>query len=261
LSEPEAGALSAHVRCEDRDGVARVLRELSGGGLPLSVWPPRALPPGILISPARYGWTSFWGAPTACPEYLPDLAASLECDGLLLLLEPDAYWLAQLFRGRRRVAALSSPAGALVEEVARELAEDELQARGAPSAQSTRELLDRARALGESGELHAVAGFIVNDLSPFRPLLPRGGSIEEAEALLRAWDRHLARSDEGSTYAFIEDALENFANYLGIRDAAWDPLADWEALAAGDYEDCEGLPEGWPDFILLPAQRWELVTE
>ena len=40
---------------------------------------------------------------------------------------------------------------------------------------------------------------------------------------------------------FVEDALDTFANYLGIRDAAWDPRSDYETLSLGEYEDFEGL--------------------
>ena len=52
--------------------------------------------------------------------------------------------------------------------------------------------------------------------------------------------------------------METFANYLGIRDAAWDPREDWDVLSSGEYEDGEGLPEGWEQFMLSPTTSWDL---
>src|SRR5205807_8514211 len=102
------------------------------------------------------------------------------------------------------------------------------------------------------------AGSEVRELAALRRLLPPGASLDEAGSLLRAWDRLLSgeRDEEGP--AFVEDALETFANYFGIRDAAWDPRSDYETLSLGEYEDFEGLPEGWEHFLLAPQRRWDL---
>ena len=49
----EESLVSCHLRSEDEDAVSRALSRLAGTAGPMPVWPPRPLPPGILLSPPR----------------------------------------------------------------------------------------------------------------------------------------------------------------------------------------------------------------
>src|SRR5439155_26485998 len=127
-----------------------------------------------------------------------------------------------------------------------ELAWDELSAEGEPDEEPLRE---RAAEILASRQLPDDAPSLPDVLPALELLLPPRASLDEAVRLLRAGQA--GEDDEaGGSEGFVEDALENFANYLGIRDAAWDPRDDRETLATGDYEDTEGLPQGWEEFVL-----------
>jgi hypothetical protein len=250
----EAEIISCHLRTGDRAAVLDALREVAGCGAPLEVWPPRPLPPGIFISPERYGWISLWGMPQACDALIPGMTATLECAGVVYHLVEEDYWLMEISQDGRRGARLSSPAEVLERLERYEEAWESLAAAGVDDPDADEGLLrDRMAAVRPEpsrGEDSAEGAL--------RPLLPAGASFEEARSLLRAWDRAVSGDGDPESPAFIEDALETFANYLGIRDAAWDPRSDIETLSLGEYEDCEGLPEGWERFLLAPQRRWDL---
>lgn len=239
---------------EDREPVIRVLRELARAGAPLAVWPSRPLPNGILVSPPRYGWVSLWGLEESCEGWLPELTESLECTGVVFQVEEDAYWALDLYQDGRREARLSSPAGVAQEMTAFDMAWESLEGEGVAPEEDEERLRERAEALLADGAVPDTG-----DPERLRRLLPPGRSLREAVALLRAWDRTAGGEEGAEAPEFVEDALETFANYLGIRDAAWDPRHDYETLAAGDYEDPEGLPQEWEQFVLLPAARQDLV--
>jgi hypothetical protein len=220
----------------------------------VEVWPPRALPPGILVSPPRYGWVSLWGMPEGCEDLLPELTGTLECAGVLFHVEEDAYWVLELYQDGRRVARLSSPAQVVEEMIAYDRAWEAIEQEGITEPDED-DLRRRAEAFFEAG---IDPGEEVDPANLAR-IMPPGRSHGEALALLRAWDRVVEGSGDAEGPAFVEDALETFANYLGIRDAAWDARHDYETLAAGDYEDTEGLPQDWEAFVLLPAARQDLL--
>ncbi len=249
-------ATSCHLRCEDRDAVLRALGSLTGTGSPIQVWPPRPLPAGILISPPRYGWISLWGLRTDYEELVEPLSATLECTGVVFSLLAGDHWLMQLFQDGRRIALLSSPAEAADERLALERAWGELQQEGiADPSEAEAQLRARAQAIALSSEFRQERGMHQGDQEVLASLLPAGRSLAEALHLARVWD---AVPEEGPN--FVEDVLETFANYLGIRDAAWDAGPDEETLCGGDYEDAEGLPQGWEEFVLAPLARWELAV-
>jgi hypothetical protein len=257
LIDIETRATSSHLKTTDREAVLRGLQKAADFGPPLPVWPARPLPPGSLASPPRYDWVSLWGLDEAVHPHVGPLTATLECAGVVFhLLEEDA-WLMEVYADGRLTARFSSPEEVVQELTAYELAWDELAAEGDPDEGQLRE---RAMAILAERELPEGAPVPRNDLPALKPLLPPRGSLEEAARLLRAGEG-LDDDETGAPDGFVEDALETFANYLGIRDAAWDPRDDREILATGDYEDPEGLPEGWEEFVLLPATRWDLIEE
>lgn len=247
--------VSCHLRMGEREAVVRALRQVADLGAPLPVWPPRALTPGALLSPERYGWVGLWGVTEPADGWVPRLTGTLECTGAIFRHQEEEYWLLELFRDGRRLLQLSSPREVAAEVAAYERAWEELEREGvADPAEEVERLGDRADRLLQSGELTALP----EDAAALREVLPASASLQEALRLLRAWDRIAAGEPQAEPAAFVEDALETFANYLGIPDAAWDPRDDLETLLAGDYEDSEGLPLGWEEFVLLPVRRAEL---
>jgi hypothetical protein len=77
--------------------------------------------------------------------------------------------------------------------------------------------------------------------------------------LLTEVDRAEPNEDEEAEPEEVEEYLDHFAAYLGIRDAVWDPTADAEALEEGEYEEEEGLPEAWRDFLVLPIPQLRVL--
>jgi hypothetical protein len=258
LIELETRATSCHLKTADPEAVIRALEEATGCGPALPVWPSRPLPPGILVSPVRYGWVSLWGLDESVRPQMPSLTATLECAGVVFHLLEDDAWLMEVYADGRLVARFSSPEEVVQELTAYELAWDELSAEGDPSEEQLRERAGEILAERELPE--GPAAPLPEALPALEPLLPPRATLPEALRLLRAGPG-AEDQEEGAADGFIEDALENFANYLGIRDGAWDPRDDREPLTTGDYEDPEGLPQGWEEFVLLPATRWELTLE
>jgi hypothetical protein len=257
LIDLETRATSYHLKAPDREAILRSVQETAACGAPLPVWLPRPLPPGILVSPVRYAWVSLWAMDEGCRPPMPQLTATLECAGVVFHLLDEAAWLMEIYADGHLTARFSSPEEVVQELTAYELAWDELSVEGDPDEEQLR---DRAGQILASRDLPGRAASPPNALPALEPLLPPRASLEEAARLLRAGHEG-SDAEAGDSDAFVEDALENFANYLGIRDAAWDPRDDRETLTAGDYEDTEGLPQAWEEFVLLPATRWDLMME
>src|SRR5262249_21674684 len=186
---------------------------------------------------------------------VPSLTATLECAGVIFHVIEEEYWLMEICQDGRRAARLSSPAEIVRELEIYEQAWESLAAEGLDPGENEARLTERMEALRAAPCEERGDDAVIDAL---RPLLPPGASLDQAVALLRAWDRVEAGEGEAEAPEFVEDALETFANYLGVRDAAWDPRGDAETLSLGEYEDFEGLPEGWERFVLTPLTRWNL---
>lgn len=260
-----ASVLSAHVRLSDRQTVIDALLRLGlAHGAPVPVWPPRPLPYGMLISAPRNGWVSIWSPLENTRDWFPELTTTLECPGVILEVIQSQFWLAEFLRDGDFLGRMELPTEAVEYDDLWARTVDSLEAEGVedPSDDEAR-FTARLDEIAKSAEYQSDLEHLreerpePEDLAPF---IPPHGSIQHAWELLTAIDRRETGDDvleETSDYA--ETYLEDFASYLGIRDAAWDPAADAEALAEGDYEDEEGLPEGWRDFIVLPIPQLRMI--
>ncbi len=97
------------------------------------------------------------------------------------------------------------------------------------------------------------------ELEDLRPFLPPHADLERAWDLLTAIDMHSIGREEQEPSLAAEDYMDRFAVYLGIRDSTWDPEADSEALAEGDYEDEEGLPDEWQGFVVMAVPQLRVL--
>jgi len=254
-----ASALSAHLKYDSVETVVDALTRLGlTRGVPVPVWPPRRLPYGIFISPCRNGWISLWSPLDTTRDWFPQLTATLECPGVLLEVIESRFWIAEFFQDDAFYGRMELPAAAVEW--------DDLWARTVDSleAEGVSEPWEDEAAFGPRMDEIAATDEYQEDLRQLREerpepavlatYLPCHADVARAWDLLTAIDRREEDADsveEHSPYA--EDYMEAFAGYLGIRDAAWDPDADAEALAEGDYEDDEGLPERWREFAVLPV--------
>lgn len=249
-----ASSLSVHVRCTDAGAVAQALLRLGvGRGKPVPVWPPHPLPHGLFLSPVRQGWVSIWSPLEDVREWFPPLAATLECPGVLLEVIESEFWIAELFHASEFLGRVELPTDTVAWDDLWARANESLAAEGVeePWLQEER-LQERMESISTSEEYQDDLRRLRDEqpaAADLQPFLPPHATVERAWELLSAIDRR-GEGDEDSPYA--EDYLEAFAGYLGIRDAAWNPFADAQALAEGDYEDEEGLPEQWQEFRLLP---------
>jgi hypothetical protein len=256
MTDLEEAVRSAHVRYASQDAVADALLRMGVGfGAAAPVWPPRRLPYGLFLSGVRNGWVSIWSPLDNTREWLPELTATLETTGVLLELIEGEFCIVELLRDGDLLGRLEMP-GAAVEW-------DDLWARTADSLAEegmVEPWEDEARFSARMDEIAASHEYRedlrrLREERPgregLRPFLPPHASLDQAWELLEAVDRgDLDEEDTG-----LEERLEGFAGYLGIRDAAWSPASDLDALSEGDYEDEEGLPEGWRDFIVLPVAQ------
>jgi hypothetical protein len=248
--------ISGHVRFDSRETVADALLRMGVAfGAPVEVWPPRKLPFGLFLSPVRMSWVSVWSPLENMREWFPRLCATLECPGVLLQVAESQFWIAEFFQGNEFLGRLELPTEAVEWDDLWARTVDSFEAEGVPESWD-----DEAR-FGARMDAIAASEEYQRDLrqlreerperSVLRPFLPPHASLEQAWELLTAIDHGDEEDEEATPYA--EDYMEAFASYLGIRDAAWEPGADADALAEGDYEEGEGLPEGWRDFIVLPV--------
>jgi hypothetical protein len=261
----ESSVLSAHVRYPSREGVEDALFRLGvARGAPIAVWPPRRLPFGLYVSPERNGWVSLWSPLGDVREWFPRLAATLEAPGLLLEVIDGTFWIAEFFRDDRFLGRVELPTEAVKYDDLWARTYDSLEAEG---VEASRE--DEARFGARLDEIAASdeyeeAGRQLEEERPEKEalveFLPAHANLDQAWELLWAIDHDSAEEgpeEESGPYA--EDFVENFASYLGIRDATWNPTADAEAFAEGDYEDEDGLPEGWRGFHVLPIPHLPML--
>lgn len=256
-------AMSAHLRYGARDSLIDALVSLNvARGVPIAVWPPRRLPPGLFISPARNGWISVWTPLGNLREWLPQLTATLECPGLLFEIVEGEFWITELFQDEHFLGRLELPSEAIKYDDLWARTVDSLEAEGVEDPTA-----DEARFGHRMDEIAASDDYQqdMRELEEARPgpealqpFLPPHARLQLAWELLTEVDRPVEDEEEREP-AEIEEYLERFASYLGIRDPAWDPMADAEALAEGEYEEEEGLPEEWQDFILLPIPQLRVL--
>lgn len=254
----EASALSAHLRFSDRDTVIDALNRLGVvKGAPVAVWPPRALPFGLYISPVRNSWISMWSPLDNVRDWFPQLTATLECAGLVLEVIESRFWISEFFHDERFLGRVELPTEAVLYDDLWARTVESLEAEGVTDPGEDEERFGaRLDEIADSEEYQEVVrqlGEERPEKEALRPFLPSHADLDQAWDLLWAIDRdseEIGPDDEDSPYA--EDYLDDFASYLGIRDPAWHPNADADALSEGDYEDEEGLPEGWREFVVVP---------
>lgn len=235
-----------------RMGVAR--------GAAAPVWPPHRLPHGLLVSPVRNGWVSIWSPLENLREWFPQLAATLECPGVILEVVQSRFWVVEFLQDGDFLGRIELPS---------EAAEyDDLWARTVESLEAEgieQPWEDEAR-FGTRLDEIAQSEEYQDDLEHVReerpepadlqPFVPAHGHVERAWELLTAIDRDEEQSEAphaGPLYA--EEYMESFASYLGIRDAAWNFREDLTAITSGDYDDEEGLPQDWRGFVVLPLTQ------
>jgi hypothetical protein len=258
MSDVES-VLSAHVRYPSREGVIDALVRMGEcRAAPAAVWPPRRLPFGIFLSDVRNGWVSLWSPLQNVRDWFPQLTQSLECPGLILEAIESRFWIAEFFQHGEFFGRMELPV--------KDVEWDDLWARTVDSleAEGIAEPWEDEERFGPRMDRIAASEEYQADLEQLRserpgpevlrPFLPPHSSLEQAWSLLTAIDRRDEAGEVEEESAYAEDYLDAFAAYLGIRDAAWNPAPDAEALAEGDYEDEEGLPEGWQQFVVLPLQ-------
>jgi hypothetical protein len=287
LLEYEPALENGHVRFADRDAVASALVRLGiCHGTPVPAWPPRALPlPGaswVLVSPVREGWVSIWCGAPGLRNWFPSLSATLECAGVYLAALEEC-WAMDLYQDGVLLAECAVPPlvmehallDAEAEEVLEEL-EGEEEETPAPG-----ELLNGhgEQGTGEPGgpgaDLDAVRAQIAGSQEyreasearrRARPTLEQLATLVPLPLAEAAW-RVLREHDDYDPVTSTEEPpdplehLERFALALGIRDAAWSFEWDADEILDGayDYEEGEGLPAGWPGFLLLPARALPVV--
>jgi hypothetical protein len=257
----EASSLSAHVRYSSRDTVIEALtRQGLVRGAPIPVWPPRRLPPGLFISAVTNGWISIWSPLENTRDWFPQLTATLECAGVLLEVVESQFWIAEFFQDGRCLGRMEQPSEAVQWDDLWARTADSLEAEGVDQPwEDEGRFSARMDQIAASEEYQEDLRQLKQDQpapEALKSFLPPHASLEQAWDLLTVMDRggeEEERAEEESSFA--EDYMDAFACYLGIRDAAWDPSADAETLAEGDYEDEEGLPEGWREFILMPIPQ------
>jgi hypothetical protein len=255
--ELELSTLSAHVKYGSREAAAEALLRLGvGHGAPVPVWPPRKLPHGVFISPVRSGWVSLWNPLETTRDWFPKLTATLECPGVVLEVIESVFWTADFFLGAEFLGRVELPTAAVEQELLRMAAGEPEASDGQPprlgdgGAAESEEYREALRQLREERPAKEA----------LRPFLPPHADLERAWEMLTAIDRHETESEAAEGEApFAEDYLEQFATYLGIRDAAWDPQADADAFADGDYEDDDSLPDGWQEFVVLPVPQLRVL--
>lgn len=247
---------SGHVRFASRDAVIDALFRMGiARGACVTVWPPRRLPHGLFISPARGGWISVWTPLGNLHEWFPELTATLECPGILLEVIESEIWSVEFYQDGRSQGRYALPSETVEMGILQSHAEASLDAEGNQDPEED-QVLARMEELSESDAyLEDVEEYRQERPDPevLDAYLPAHATIETAWEILTAIEDRTDDSEEANSQA--EDYMEAFARYLGIPDAAWEPFADAEAFAEGDYEDEEGLPEGWREFVVLPIPQ------
>lgn len=251
---------SYHLKTENRDAVANAVQRLAGGRPALPVRSGERMPAGILVSPVREGWVSFWPMLEEGSDLLRDLTEALECYGVYFQATEETYWSVEVFHRGGSLGAFEQPWGQVEYDQLFGWTADSLEAEGISEPWQQEELFQQRMAeIHDSDEFQESLAAMRDerpDPAILEPLLPRHGNLARAVESLTAMDNR-EEDDPGSPFA--EDYMQNFAEYLGIRDAAWDPRPDVEPLTRGDYEDTEGLPEGWDEFLVVPTSNLPLL--
>jgi len=89
-------------------------------------------------------------------------------------------------------------------------------------------------------------------LSVLAPLLPPGAELEGVQARL------LPEDDDEEAELSPDEVLECLCAELCLLDYDWDPAADADLLAEGEYGE-EDMPVGWTEFVLLPTPELPLL--
>lgn len=248
---------NGHVQFEDRDTVLRALERLElSRGEALEVWPARSLPDGIFVSPPRNGWISLWQAGATLHDWFVELTATLECRGVLFGNDDDAGWSVSLFQDGRRIGHCQMPfcweeRGILIGLALEELDDEGVEITD-PDHPRVRKVMKRLANTEEYAQL-------LEEVRRLRfgedELIPFAGS---ETASRRAWrcietGERFARRDDAE-YS-VTETQTRFAACLGILDTEWDPNLDLPLLQEGDYDDLEGLPAGFEEFVLAPSGR------
>jgi hypothetical protein len=250
--------LSAHLRFDSREIVADTLGRMGiATGTALPVYPPRRLPPGLFVSPVRNGWVSLWSPMENTRDWFPALTETLECAGVLLEVVESRFWIVELLRDGQLLGRMEQPEEAVKWDDLWARATDSLQAEGLREPWNDEERVERRMEEIAAGEEYREDMRRMEEQraqpGTLAPFLPPFAAVE------RAWELLTTAGTDAESSGYAEDQLEAFAGYLGIRDAAWDPEDDAEALSEGDYEDEEGLPEGWREFVLLPVPQLRVL--
>lgn len=253
--------MSAHVRYPSRESVLDALLRMGvAHGAPAAVWPPHRLPHGLLVSPVRNGWVSVWSPLENLREWFPQLAATLECPGLILEVVQSRFWIAEFLQDGDFLGRIELPT---------EAAEyDDLWARTVESleAEGVDQPWDDEARFGSRLDEIAQSQEYLDDLEHVREerpepedlqaFVPPHGHLDRAWELLTAIDRDEEDVESPSADPlYAEEYMESFASYLGIRDAAWNFRDDLDTITNGDYDDDEGLPEDWREFVVLPLTQ------
>jgi hypothetical protein len=257
----DVAAASAHLRFAEREAVVEALRRLGAiRGAPIAVWPPRPLPPGIFASPPVNGWVSLWSLQDDLDDLLPELTATLECPGVLVEVIESREWRVTLTLDGRDLGTVQLPTELVSYETLMALTADTLQDEGHPDPddalfEARAAELVKTEAFRDELRATEAARPTPADLASF---LPPQADVKAAWDLLFRIDRDLGEDWMEADY-FAEDYAEEFTAHLGIEDACWSPLEDADALAEGDYEEGEGLPAAWREFVLLPTSQLRVL--
>ncbi len=256
-----ATTLSAHVKYGSREAVVDALVRLGvGRGSPVPVWPPHKLPYGMYVSPVRNGWVSVWSPLDNVRDWFPQVTATLECPGVLLEVLESQFWIGEFFQDENLVGRVELPTEAVAWDDLWARTAESLEAEGLESPwDDEAKFSARMDEIADSPEYREDMRQLQEERpepETLAPFLPPHATVERAWELLQAMDA-AASGDELDEESGLdaEDYMDDFATYLGIRDAAWNPRADADALSEGDYEDEEGLPEGWREFVVLPVPQ------
>lgn len=260
IPAPKYAGSSVHLHYPDREAVIRALSRLDLAlDRPIPVWPPRPLPAGFVLSPPREGWVSLWAPFPDQDDWMDSLTGLLECAGLSFHLVPEHYFITNFYRHGCCTAASGSPLSLAREGFLEAQAVEELMADGNQDYTGEDVMARMDEIAREPRWRQELAEYdrLWPDAARIKPFLPEGASEDRALELLEAGDVPTREIDDLTGH--VEEALEAFALYLGVRDATWFPQDDWGALAEGDYDDEEGLPEGWRDFVVVASRRLPVV--
>lgn len=244
-TEPRLSFRSAHLRTDAREPVVKALVRAGAAVSPIPVHPPRPLGEGLLVSPVRNGWVSLYLASEDGVddgfEWLLDVTEAVDCPAVVFDCIESELWTAELMDAGQWLGRVSRPAAAWEQVLLAELVQEwQVSPDSATAAMEVRETPEFQSRLAEMR-----------------------GSEPEPEAILRCGGRPaaLALLDGPPPSGRADQQLREFAAELGIVDVDWDPEADLEALAEGDYEaESPDLPTGWSEFQFCPYSRLRMLA-